>query len=139
MGLLQVHAQGTIGIVTRRVGRGPDVIDLVLTSGRPGVPPFAPLPPELRSWGWRAQLHLPWGRPTLAPDPVAVLELTAWSTTETELRLAPVATHLHGWSDRRWNRWFALAHRAADGVVAQLETTPTGLPSHPPVAVRSSW
>ena len=134
MDLLELHTQGTIGIVSRRVPRSPDVIDLVVAAGPEALPRFRPLPPELRSWGWRAELRLPWHRPCIVS-----VELTAWSATTTELRLAPVSAHVLRWSDRRWDRYFGLAHAAADQVIAALCTTPTGMPDAPPVAPSSRW
>jgi hypothetical protein len=133
--LLQIQPQGTVGIVTRRVPRSPDVVDLVLTSAPAGsLPPFRPLPAELRSWGWRAELGLPWRHHTLV-----MVELAPWSAMVTELRLAPVAAHGLHWSDRRWDRYFAAAHAAANELVEVLCSTPTGLPASPPVAERSRW
>jgi hypothetical protein len=144
--LLELQPQGTIGIVTRRVERSPDVVDLVLGSDRPlvGAPfavivPFRPVPAELRSWGWRAQLRLRWARPALVPDPVVRVELCPWSTTSTELRLAPASAHALRWGDRRWNRYFSLAHEAAQVLVAALTSTPTALPASPPAGRAQNW
>jgi hypothetical protein len=134
MDLLELHHRGTVGIVTRRVARSPDVVDLVLALGGSGLPPFRPLPAELRSWGWRAEARLP-GRHHV----LVTVELTAWSSTTTELRLAPAAALGLGWSDRRWDRYFATAHAVATAMVETLETTPTGLPASPPLAAPSGW
>jgi hypothetical protein len=134
MDLLELHPSGTVGIVTRRVPRSPAVVDLVLAARGTGLPRFRPLPAELRSWGWRAELHLPWRHRCL----VAV-ELTAWSSTTTELHLAPVAAHALHWGNRRWDRYFAVAHATAGALVDLLESTPTGLPVRPPSATPSHW
>ena len=140
MDLLERHSHTTIGIVTRRVPRSPDVVDLVILGAPAGVlPPFRPLPADLRSWGWRAEVRLGWSRPSLAPQPVLGVELAPWSSTTTELRLAPVAAHGLHWSDRRWDRYFATAHRAADALVELLCSTTTGLPASPPVAAAQNW
>ena len=73
MDLLERHSHTTIGIVTRRVPRSPDVVDLVIGGAPAGLlPPFRPLPADLRSWGWRAEVRLGWSRPSLAPQPVVV-------------------------------------------------------------------
>ena len=134
MDLLELHHRGTVGIVTRRVARSPDVVDLVLAGGGSGLPPFRPLPSELRSWGWRAGARLP-GRRHIAVS----IELTAWSSTTTELTLIPAAAHGLGWSDRRWDRYFAAAHRTADALVDHLESTPTDLPDGPPLTAAQNW
>ena len=50
--------------------RSPDVVDLVIGGAPAGLlPPFRPLPADLRSWGWRAEVRLGWSRPSLAPQP----------------------------------------------------------------------
>jgi hypothetical protein len=146
MDLLELQPQGTIGIVTRRVPRSPAVVDLALSAGAPlpigpfvELEPFRPVPPDLGSWGWRAAVRLRWPRPGLAPEPVVGVELAPWSATTTELRLAPQAAHALHWSDRRWNRYFAVAHAAADALVEVLCSTPTALPSSPPLVARSPW
>jgi hypothetical protein len=141
-----VHPHGTIGIVTRRVERSPAVVDLVLGAAAlaPAGPfvvvvPFRPLPPALGTWGWRAEARLRWSTRPLHPGPAVRIELTAWSSTETELCLAPVEPHALRWSDRRWNRYFGLAHDTADAVVTHLTATATGLPDRPPVAAAQNW
>jgi hypothetical protein len=146
MDLLELHAHSTIGIVTRRLPRSPEVVDLVLSSaaeppvGRGElVAPFRPIPTELRSWGWRAEVRLRWARPSLAPEPIVGVELAAWSTTTTELRLAPLTPHALHWGGRRWDRYFALAHAASDALVGHLTATPTALPSGPPMAAPQNW
>jgi hypothetical protein len=70
---------------------------------------------------------------------LVTIELTAWSSTATELRLAPATAHGVGWSDRRWDRYFATAHAVATAMVETLESTPTGLPAAPPLATAQNW
>jgi hypothetical protein len=57
--------------------------------------------------------------------PVARLQLTvaAWSHDASELSLRPVSMHPERWGRRRTQRYFALAHDAADQVAAHLRDT----------------
>jgi hypothetical protein len=151
MDLLELQLHRTVGSVTRRIPRSPAVVDLVMEtgslpsgavlplSGRASLrvdTPFHPVPPELRSWGWRAHLRLRWARPTLVAEPVVGAELSAWSTTTTELLLVPLVPQALRWSQRRWDRYFDLAHAAADALVAHITSTRTGLPASPPYVLQ---
>ena len=130
-----------IGIVTRRVARSPDVVDLVL-GGRAAAGPVG--------WSPRSDRCRPSSVVGLAGPGAAALarrrslpsrsSASSWRRgprPTTELRLAPLAAHGLHWSDRRWDRYFAAAHAAADALV-DLIATPTGLPSGPPVGT-ANW
>jgi hypothetical protein len=101
--------------------------------------PFSAVPPQLRAWGWRARLRLHWARPTLVAQPLVAVELSPWAATTTELLLVPVVPQSLHWSERRWNRYFEIAHAAADALVDHITSTPTGLPASPPVASAQNW
>jgi hypothetical protein len=70
---------------------------------------------------WRTTACLYQGR----NRPVARLQLTvaAWSHDASELSLRPVAKHPERWGRRRTQRYFTLAHEAADKVSSHLRDT----------------
>jgi hypothetical protein len=147
--VLELQLHRTIGSVTRRIPRSPDVVDLVMATGTlPAgrlvplggraslevVEPFAAVGPRLAGWGWRAVTRLHWARPTLVAAPLIAIEISPWAATTTELLLVPVVPQSLHWSEHRWSRYFDLAHAAADALVGHITSTPTGYPVSPPYA-----
>jgi len=49
------------------------------------------------------------------------IELTAWATYATELRISPVTRGLPAWGKRRQQRYFDAARTAADAIVHALD------------------
>jgi hypothetical protein len=129
--VLELQLHRTLGSVTRRIPRSQAMVDLVMATGslRTGtllpvggraclevVEPFAPLPTKLQTWGWRARMRLHWARPTVVPQPLVAVELSPWDATTIELLLVPVIPQSLHWGERRWNRYFDLAHASADAL-----------------------
>jgi hypothetical protein len=52
------------------------------------------------------------------------IEISAWSSIDTQLLIRPRARRPERWSGRRTRSYFACAHRSADGFVRLLAATP---------------
>lgn len=125
---------GTL-VLSRRIRRPPERVAVVLAALVDGrVEPLRDLTPfERRACGAArpaertATALLRTGRTVERVE----LEIGPWSATATELRLRPAARHPERWSGRRVERYFAEAHRAADAVVARLETLAPAPPVTP--------
>jgi hypothetical protein len=48
------------------------------------------------------------------------VELSPWATGTVELLLVPVMPQSLHWGEGRWNRYFDLAHAAADALVDRI-------------------
>jgi hypothetical protein len=76
----------------------------------------------------RARGALTMGRRAIPVD----IELAPWSNGATEIVLRPSGRATHRWSGRRRQRWYGVAHAAADALRHEIL-------EHQPAAVRRRW
>jgi hypothetical protein len=133
-----------LNIVTRRVERSPASIDCVLATEAASVAtrvlsasagalsidaPFKQgddLAPT-----WRTTGRLYGSGPRLARYARVEIEVSAYDASGCELRLRSRCRHLYRWGRRRQRRYFDVAHRSADSIVATIEQIRVPCPSQP--------
>jgi len=117
-----------VPVVTRRIRRpAHDVVEVITRRARPraawsidlrgrgafraGAGPV-PVVGVVPTWATRGRLS--GGGMRVIPFTRVELEVSSWSSTETELLLRPVGRRAARWGRRRQDRYFSLAHLTLD-------------------------
>jgi hypothetical protein len=116
-------------VLTRRVGRAPELVERAL----PRLPPGVPAGLTFLGLFERRSIVGPWGSgPAERTAPAqlwtgrrsperVVVELGPWARDVVELRVRPTAARPERWRGRRQRRYFDRGHEAIDGLARALE------------------